>query len=285
MAKTPFGADRGTATLKFDPDDIVIVTDPSHPRYDPRVERPLSEEFLSSLADGQLEPGIVFRNDDGKPEILNGRRRLRGYRELNKRRKPGQERYMFTAVYRTVGGDADAVSIRLQANLHEGDGIREKAETARNLMQRFGWTAARVGVCLGVGAKTVEKYLEVLGCAAPVLAALDGNRIGLGVAVELATLPKAKQIELLTEMQEGRPPREKGGSKSSKSKTGATKHGRPSTLTIRSVAAFAKETSMSAGERALLGWVLGEVTDQALVERWPQLASAFDRPVKTKAAA
>lgn len=288
MAKTPFDAERGQGTISLDPEDVLIIEDRKHRRFDRRIDKPLTDEFLASLAKRQLEPGIVFRNEEGKCEIANGRRRLRGLRELNKRRAKGTERYMFTAVYLKIAGnenmDEVVNAVRHEANLHEGDSLSEKAQAADEHMNmtRFGWSAERTGVLFGVGPKTIEKWRTIVECAAPVLAALDSNRIGLGAAVELAALPKKDQVARLEAIQEGRAPvRAEGGGKAKGN--ASPKLGRPSTAEVRDVARRAAASSgVSEQTKAALGWAAGTVTLDELLAAVPALAVAG---AKQKAAA
>lgn len=286
MAKTPFDADRGAGTITLGTDDVIIIEDPAHRRYDRRIDKPLTEQYLASLAKKQLEPGIVFKNEDGKCEIANGRRRLRGLRILNERRQKGEPLRRFWAVYLKIlpneNMDEIVNAVRMEANLHEGDSISEKARAAHDHMTRFGWSAERAGILIGVGPKTVEKMVGVLECAAPVLAALDAGRIGLGAALELADLPKAEQIAKLTAIQEGTAKPERV---SKPKKGGATKTGRPSAGTVKKIEAIAKDAALNVGEKTLIRWFAGDLSTDKMLAEFPAFASAFETKKNTKKAA
>ncbi len=262
MAKVPFDAERGQSTIELDADRIVIIEDKEHPRYDARIDMPLSEAFLASVAEKQWYPVVVFKNEDGEPEIVDGRRRLRAIRELNKRKPKGEARHMVGAIYLRIGADEDMNEVvnaaRQTTNLHEGDSISRKAREAHRHMERFGWSAARTAILFGVTPKKIEQYREILDCAAPVLSALDDGRIGIGAAVELAPLSKADQIAKLAEISEGRAPtRETNGNGKKEHKT----HGRPGIAAIKKLK---EEYSalMTPAALAVVKYVLGE-TDLA----------------------
>lgn len=286
MAKTPFDADRGAGTITLDTNEVIIVEDTKHPRYDSRIDKPITEEFLASLAKRQLKPGIVFKNEDGKCEIADGRRRLRGLRILNERRAKGSEKYRFWAVYLKILPNEkmnEVVNgVRLEANLHESDTFSEKARNAHDHMTRFGWSAERAGILIGVTAKTVEKMVAALECAAPVLAALDAGRIGLGAALELADLPKADQVAKLTAIQEGTAKPERG---SKPKKGGATKTGRPSAGMVKKIEAIAKDAVLNPGEKILIRWFAGDLSTDKMLAEFPAFAAAFETKKTTKKAA
>lgn len=271
MAKVPFDAERGQGTIKLDADRIVTINDKSHPRYDTRIDSPLTEEFIVSIAQGQIYPVIVFENEDGKPEIVDGRHRLRAIRENNRRLMRGAAQYMVNCQYLRIRADEDPNEVvnayRKTANLHHGDSISAKAREATKHMERYGWSAARTGILFGVTATTIEKWQEIQSCAAPVLAALDAGRIGLGAAVELSSLAKGAQVEKLADMTEGKAPR--AGKKK------ATKpSGRPGIAAIKKLGPHADRMEPQA--RAVLRFVLGELDMSGLVAAIPALDGAIE---------
>jgi hypothetical protein len=165
---------------------------------------------------------------------------------------------MDSAIYLRIGADEDVNEVvnaaRQTTNLHEADTISRKAREAAKHMDRYGWSAARTALLFGVTPKTIERWREILECAAPVLAALDSGRIGIGAAVELAPLSKSEQIAKLAEMSEGRAP-----TREAKESNGNGKHkasGRPGIAEIKKLVKYSD--LMPAPALALLKYVIGE---------------------------
>lgn len=83
-SKQRYGADGRTDILMFDPRKVVLIRDPSHPRYDDRVTEKLRTSFVYSIMrKGVRVPiEVAYRgtNDKNEPlmELVDGRQRVRG---------------------------------------------------------------------------------------------------------------------------------------------------------------------------------------------------------------
>lgn len=187
---------RSKPTFTADPDELVLIEDPDHPRYDDRIERPVTEEFLADLKEqGVLEPVLATKDDDGNAQVLNGRRRVRAMRILKKRALDAGEPFGFVpVVYRQVKDDAEAVAIRHSANLHEGDPPSVKARHAAEFIERFNWPRAKVAPRFGVGDSTLGAMLVVHeNGSKALLRAWDAGDVTLVEAVRIAMQPLADQ--------------------------------------------------------------------------------------------
>lgn len=75
--------------LKLDPDWVVMVEDPAHPLYDPRIDLPLDYTLVLGIAtDGVRRPIEVRHNGEngkGHPilEVISGRQRVKSARFIN----------------------------------------------------------------------------------------------------------------------------------------------------------------------------------------------------------
>ena len=162
MPREAFQAKKRT-TFLFDPYDLVLVTDKSHPLYDPRVEEPPDEGLIRSiLRFGVIEPPVITKNADGKPEVVDGRRRVKAARVATDISKDGGgPPILVQCVYRT-GTERDLFSVVVSANEHRrDDNPVEKAEKA-NRMINMGACNADVAEAFGVTTQTVRNWLKLL---------------------------------------------------------------------------------------------------------------------------
>lgn len=59
-SKLVYGASGKTNVLTFEPENLHLVTDKTHPLYDERIHLPISEAMVLNIMDrGVLEPIIV----------------------------------------------------------------------------------------------------------------------------------------------------------------------------------------------------------------------------------
>ena len=74
-----YGASGKTNVLTFEPENLHLVTDKTHPLYDERVHLPLHEPTVLSIMDqGVLEPIIVWKDPEtGLTCAVEGRQRVK----------------------------------------------------------------------------------------------------------------------------------------------------------------------------------------------------------------
>jgi ParB family chromosome partitioning protein len=82
-----YGASGKTNVLMFEPENLHLVTDKTHPLYDERIHLPINEAMVLNIMDqGVLEPIIVWKDPEtGKSCVVDGRQRVRHTLEANKR--------------------------------------------------------------------------------------------------------------------------------------------------------------------------------------------------------
>lgn len=280
--KTGIQGDRGAGTLTFDPDVVHLEENLKHPRYDARIERDITDGFIDSfdpdLGGRQEEPAVVVKQADGTPEVVNGRRRLRALRTLNKRRRAeGKSIVMFWAVYRRMKNPDDHAefrAIREVSNLHEGDPASMKAERAMRFIEEDKWPKDKVAPLFGWDLRQLDRYLALAECVAVVRSAVDGGRLPLVAAEKIARLSRSEQPAELDRVL---------GAKTSattapKKRNGTTASGRPTTKTVRAVAEYAEPIpagSLAAGFVAGARWAAGQMTRTAAVKLAPELAGVI----------
>lgn len=86
-SKEAYGASGKTNVLMFEPENLHLVTDKTHPLYDERIHLPLHEPtVLSIMKLGVLEPIIIWKDPEtGRSCVVEGRQRVKNTLEANKR--------------------------------------------------------------------------------------------------------------------------------------------------------------------------------------------------------
>ena len=74
-----YGASGKTNVLMFDPENLHLVTDKTHPLYDERIHLPIDEGMVLNIKElGVLEPIIVWKDPEtGLTCVVVGRQRVR----------------------------------------------------------------------------------------------------------------------------------------------------------------------------------------------------------------
>lgn len=81
-----YGASGKTNVLMFEPENLHLVTDKTHPLYDERINLPIDEGMVLNIKElGVLEPIIVWKDpENGLTCVVVGRQRVRHTLEANK---------------------------------------------------------------------------------------------------------------------------------------------------------------------------------------------------------
>lgn len=101
-----YGATGKCAALFFDPDDLVIITDPNHALFDRRALLPFDEPMVLNLMAEGVHQSITITKDveRGQTIVVDGRRRVINAREANRRlREAGCEPLRVPAIPRRDG--------------------------------------------------------------------------------------------------------------------------------------------------------------------------------------
>jgi ParB family chromosome partitioning protein len=134
-----YGASGKTNVLNFEPENLHLVTDKTHPLYDERIHLPINEAMvLNIMEQGVLEPIIVWKDpESGLACVVDGRQRVRHTLEANKRLvKQGDSPLLVPAV--TKRGSAVRWLRQWSAQTKSARPIHRWAEQRKWLMR---WSA------------------------------------------------------------------------------------------------------------------------------------------------
>lgn len=209
----------------FDPDDLVIVTDPKSPLYDERAELPLDEALVLNIMfapdgvpQGVLEPILVARNaETGKVEVIDGRQRVKSAREANKRlKKQGLEPIRVGAMVQRANSHR-LMGMLISSNEHrQADTPLGRAKKAQRYID-LGRDEAEVGTLLGITKGSVKNLLSLLDAPAAVRNAVESGKITTSDGYKLAKLDPTEAREKVAELIE-KAPRTPGKKRSANAK-------------------------------------------------------------------
>ncbi len=199
--KTAIDAPRGNI-FKLEPERLTLVTDKSHPLYDPRVEDEPSESMIANIAyHGVLEPIIVRKNGDAI-EVIAGRGRTKATLEVNRRlAAEGKPTLLIPAIIRG-GDDADLFGVMVSENeIRREDSMVNKGEKARKLLN-LGRTPQQIAVIYGVTRQAVEKWLAVDELPAPLKDAVKNGEVSPTAALQLGGHSREEQVRRYEDMKQ-----------------------------------------------------------------------------------
>jgi ParB family chromosome partitioning protein len=192
--------------LLFDPETLVIVTDPKHPLFDERALLQPEERLILSIMDvGVIEPIVVRKNGErekGIPniEVVDGRQRVKAARIANHRiLEQGGEPVRVPGV-RRLGDNVSLTGVMITTNeLRLADSPLIKAQKLSRYLA-LGRTMEEAAVTFGATVSTLKGYLSLLTCHPDVIAALKKGRIGVTHAKMLSAMPQEEQPQKLVEI-------------------------------------------------------------------------------------
>ncbi|TDV04663.1 ParB/RepB/Spo0J family partition protein [Paraburkholderia caballeronis] len=267
-----YGAKGKGNLLTFDPDDLVLVAEESHPLYDSRVHLPLDENMVRNIDyQGVLVPIEVTKNPEtGDIEVVTGRQRVKNCREANRRRRERGEEIRFIPGFVRRLGMGERLLVLSAATASE-NAIRQQ-ETPISRAEKMakqlslGRSEADIAILFGVKPQTVRDSLKLLECCAAVQNAVEGGQINVSHAKQLASLSPAEQRAKVAELIDAGAGAT--GHARSRAQRAVIEGDKPRMKTRKQIA---EELDNSVGERAMaLRWVLGLPADGSL----PGLASA-----------
>lgn len=192
----------------LDPDEVVLVIDKKHPLYDSRVEKPLTEAFISSIRRFGVRKTIEGRKNgllnNGQPrvEITEGRRRIIGAREVNKRLRAEGLEPIRVPVQLIKGSDADMDIAMVIGN--EGrvdDDLVTKARKANRLIELHG--LEKTADAFSVSSATVTAWLKILDLGDDVQAKIQAGEITTAAAGQLVDLSREEQTAVVGALEAG----------------------------------------------------------------------------------
>lgn len=201
MAKQAIPDTKRGTYFWVEPERLKVVTDRTHPLYDPRAEWPPDDELVESIRRlGVLEPVAVRRNGDDL-EVVFGRRRVVAAVELNRRIKREGGEPVKVPTLKWDGTDAEARCALLAENAVRQDDPPGQLAQKLSYALKIGCQVGDLAQALGVTADTIRNKLKLLELAAPVLKAVDGGQLGEAVARKLSVLSRDEQVAEWDRMQ------------------------------------------------------------------------------------
>jgi ParB family chromosome partitioning protein len=191
----------------MDPDEVQLIEDPKHPLYDERVEKPLTEKFIVGIMKFGVKKPVEVRKNGKTPEgrdiveVVDGRRRLRGAREANKRLVAQGSEPITIQVIIVKGDDADMDARMVLGNENrENDDLIIKARKAKRLIDLHG--IEYTSLLFGKEEKEIEGWLDLLNLAPDIQKKIQNGDINENAAYELISLPRAEQLQVVAKMTE-----------------------------------------------------------------------------------
>jgi ParB family chromosome partitioning protein len=257
------GHEGRTDLFLYDPEALVLVEDPKHPLYDPRVKLPVDESLVRNImVHGVLEP-VGVRRDGDAVEVVFGRQRVKAAREASRRLLAEGKQKVLVPGRVQRGDDPHMFGLLLSENeIRQDDNVVAKARKLQRYLE-MGRSEADACTMFGVSITTVKNWLALLDLDPEVLRQVERGTVPMTTALGLAKLPRAEQPGRLQEMlaEEG------GGVRGSGARERAAKGGKgPARVrTMRKKAevedfkAFCEGNAKACALPAdtILGWVLG----------------------------
>lgn len=255
------------------PEDLTLVTEKGHPLYDPRVDLPVSDAMVASILTKGVVENVIVRKNGPLLEVVDGRQRVKGAKEANKRMiAEGAEPIRVPVVIRKEN-DGDAYETMIALNeIRQNDDVLTKAEKAINLINRHGKTEEQAAEAFGVTMVTMRAWLKISDLAPQVRTSIKAGRLSASEAVkELSDLTREEQIERLPGLEATAASASKNRAKPG---DGGPRKKKDSPLARlrrlgRNDSAL---TVLTPRERAILRWVFGDDSDGDLVNSIPRLS-------------
>lgn len=163
-SKLVYGASGKTNVLTFEPENLHLVTDKTHPLYDERIHLPISEAMVLNIMDqGVLEPIIVWKDPEtGLSCVVDGRQRVRHTLEANKRLlKEGKEPLLVPAVAKRGSAVRMAQAMVSANEIRQADTPLGRAKKMADALER-GHDEDDLALMFGVSVQTVRATLSLL---------------------------------------------------------------------------------------------------------------------------
>lgn len=192
-------AKRGTIFV-LPPEDLFVITDPTHPLYDKRESLPLDDDYVESIVEFGVRKIIDARKNGDRLEVVDGRRRTRGAIEANKRRAKRGLPPLSVRVALEKGTDEEMDLLMVLGNRGRvDDDPVTLAEKASRLVAKVGEERTALALCTNV--RTLRSILKVLDLAPEVREKIQAGEVKYSAATQLAELPREEQAAVLEEAQ------------------------------------------------------------------------------------
>lgn len=189
--------------MKLRPEQLVLITDPNHPAYDPRVHRPINEERVQSILRFGVKTPVKVKKLDGKWVVVDGRGRTQDAREANRRllaegKSPitiecaeddSDDVFEASIVGNSLREDDDPITLahKIERYLTGRDRTPSQPRTTKDAVAAFGCSAPKI--------QTLRRLLLL---DATIQEAIKTGKIGYSCCVPWTRLPRHKQLQEYT---------------------------------------------------------------------------------------
>lgn len=198
-----YGASGKTNALKFDPENLHLVTDKTHPLYDERVHLPIDEGMVLNIKElGVLEPIIVWKDPEtGLTCVVVGRQRVKHTIEANKLLlKEGKDPLFVPGVVKRGSANQMAKYMVSENEIRRPDTPLGRAKKMSDALDR-GLDEDDIAVLFGCSVQTVRATLSLLDATQAVREAVESGTVTVTQARQLGTLPPEEQREKVKEIE------------------------------------------------------------------------------------
>lgn len=202
-SKVVYGASGKTNVLTFEPENLHLVTDKTHPLYDERIHLPISEAMVLNIMDqGVLEPIIVWKDpESGLSCVVDGRQRVRHTLEANKRLvKEGKTPLLVPAVAKRGSAVRMAQAMVSANEIRQADTPLGRAKKMADALER-GHDEQDLALMFGCSVQTVRATLSLLDATQAVKDAVEAGSVTVTQARQLASLKPEQQREKVAEIE------------------------------------------------------------------------------------
>ena len=201
-SKLVYGASGKSNVLTFEPENLHLVTDKTHPLYDERIHLPISEAMVLNIMDqGVLEPIIVWKDPETGLSVVDGRQRVRHTLEANKRLlKEGKEPLLVPAVAKRGSAVRMAQAMVSANEIRQADTPLGRAKKMADALER-GHDEDDLALMFGVSVQTVRATLSLLDATQAVRDAVESGTVTVTQARQLASLKPEEQREKVSEIE------------------------------------------------------------------------------------
>jgi ParB-like chromosome segregation protein Spo0J len=179
------------------PEQLVIVDDPNHWLYDPRVKTLPEKEFIDDIYNRGIVQTIIITKEEGEFLVVAGRKRVVAALIANKKRKKNNEELIRVPCSIRKGTKAELYEVCVAENTHrKDDTIYETVVKATRLMNLTG-DIKRTSLALAKTPAQVQQLLKINELHEDVQKALFENKIGFVAALEFHDVSFDKQQEAI----------------------------------------------------------------------------------------
>lgn len=208
MAKTAFEGSR-ESIYHLDPSQVVIIEDPKHPEYDPRVLLPLPATFVESVrVHGVLQP-IIIKKDGPNAVVVAGRQRVRALRLVNETREPGTPARTIPARIRKGTSHDHQLVREVENSQRQDDSPVERAKKAVGMLNAGIPVEALLIAFACDTRRQFDDLCALLDLAPAVQAAISEGRLPVSAASILGPMTHEQQVARLEGLVKAAPPDKK----------------------------------------------------------------------------